>query len=50
MIIEWKTVNGTESGEVVAEVTYYQVRLKSGKTMLVAKKDTTTRKDETHRD
>lgn len=50
MTIEWKTVNGTESGEVVAEVTYYQVRLKSGKTMFVSKMDTKTKQDETHRD
>ncbi len=50
MTVEWKTVNGTESGEVVAEVTYYQVRLKSGKTMFVSKKDTKTKQDETHRD
>lgn len=50
MTIEWKTVNGTESGEVVAEVMYYQVRLKSGKTMFVSKKDTKTKQDETHRD
>lgn len=50
MTVEWKTVNGTESGEVVAEVTYYQVRLKSGKTMFVSKKDTKTKQDEVHRD
>lgn len=50
MTIEWKTVNGTASGEVIAEVTYYQVRLKSGKTMFVSKKDTKTKQDETHRD
>ena len=50
MTVEWKTVNGTESGEVVAEVTYYQVRLKSEKTMFVSKKDTKTKQDETHRD
>ena len=50
MTVEWKTVNGTASGEVVAEVTYYQVRLKNGKTMLVAKQKTKEIKDEPHRD
>nr|DAF77430.1 MAG TPA: hypothetical protein [Caudoviricetes sp.] len=48
MTVEWKTVNGTASGEVVSKMTYYQVRLKNGKTMFVAQKDIV--QDETHRD
>lgn len=50
MIVEWKTANGTASGEVVAAITYYQVRLKNGKTMIVAKQDTKEIENETHRD
>lgn len=50
MIVEWKTANGTASGEVVAAITYYQVRLKNGKTMIVAKQNTKEIEDETHRD